>query len=375
MNAIAHSERVGSLAEPDGWQHCGALREPLERRLTEVLAGLSPTSVFAAGTGAPAPLGEPLSRIVSAGGKRLRAALTLTVARVLAPDSGSPWEPGAQPDAAAGPAGWQSRALELAAAAELLHAATLVHDDLIDDAPLRRGVPTIHAREGGPAAVIGGDLLIAAASMLASGVSQRAGQVLAETLLQLCRGEALEGSLRFNPAAGPEELLEVVTLKTGSLMRAACLLGAEAAGAGPSASESLGRFGMEFGIVLQLVDDLLDIVSTPELAGKPVGVNFPAGVPTLPAAFAMQLRPELRGMFSAAPTDRARAIALLRSPDAVRAVIDVASGHAERAAEALAPLPAAGRLAEWPGNYLRQQLSSRSDPELGYLLRPAVLAS
>lgn len=368
MNAIAHSQSAGSFAAQDAWQHCGALREPLERRLAEVLA---------AGNGSSAPLGEPLSRIVSAAGKRLRAALTLTAARLLAPDCGSPWEPGpgARPGAAAEPAGWQARALELAAAAELLHAATLVHDDLIDDAPLRRGVPTIHAREGRPAAVIGGDLLIAAASMLASGVSQRAGQVLAETLLQLCRGEALEGSLRFNPAAAPDQLLEVVALKTGSLLRAACLLGAEAAGADPFVREALGRFGMEFGIVLQLVDDLLDIVSTPELAGKPVGVDFAAGVPTLPAAFAMQLRPELRGMFHAGPIERAQAIALLRSPDAVRAVIDVASGHAERAAEALAPLPAARPLAGWPGDYLRQQLSSRCDPELGYLLRPAELAS
>ena len=363
----AQPARPAEPAELDGWRHCAALREPLERRLADALADLS------------APLGGPLNRIVSAGGKRLRAGLTLTVARLLTGTNG--------PAVAVGqPASDRHHAaLDLATAVELLHAATLVHDDLIDGAPVRRGVPTVHAAEGEPAAVIGGDALIAAASMLATGVSQRAGRLLAETLLELCRGEALEGSLRYDPTAGPEQLLEVVALKTGSLVRTACMLGAEAVGAAPSICEAIGRYGMEFGMVLQLVDDLLDIVSSPALAGKPVGADFRAGVPTLPAAFAMQLRPELRDMFGAdrraeheqrhGAADPPAALALLRCPDAIRAVLEVASAHADRAARALACVPAVVELADWPSRYLRDQLNRRVHPDLAYLLRPAELAS
>jgi geranylgeranyl pyrophosphate synthase len=339
--------------EVDVWSVCPQLRLPLQAVMRTTILDLG------------GHLHGPLSRMVEAGGKQLRPALTLTIANLAAAPAGR---------IAPRPADEPRQALQLAAAVELLHCATLIHDDLIDGATLRRGVPAVGALEGTATAVVAGDLLIAAASLLAGRVSQQSGLVIARTLVELCRGEALEDQLRFAPAPDPQQLMDIIRLKTGSLLRAACLLGAQAASAEAGFQDAAAEFGMEFGISLQLIDDLLDLVSSPLLAGKPVGADFVAGTVTMPALLAIQANPELAGLLGPGTPDasRERTLALLRSPEAIRATAEAAQDHAEAACRALAAVSphdmALRRLSRWPLHYLRFQLSRKVAPELRFLI-------
>ena len=319
-----------TLVSPTPW----ALTADVDARIEQVM-----TSAVARLGGDLYPALAPL---LAAGGKRLRPALTVR----LAADGHPP-----TPDV-----------LERAAAVELLHCATLVHDDLIDDAELRRGVRTVNASHGVARAVVSGDLLIAAATVLSAGVSPAAGVLIGETLALLCRGQALEEDLQFATSPSSEQLLSVTRLKTGSLVQAACLLGAQAAGLDEPALAAVADFGMDFGVVLQLVDDLLDIVSSCDLAHKPVGVDFFAGTVTLPAALAMRESAELRALFRPGLDERQRdrALTLLRSPLAIAATVRAAESHARSAADALTPVlaarPGLAELAAWPALFLRAQL-------------------
>lgn len=302
------------------------------------------------------PLGEPLIRVIHAGGKRLRPALTMAIAAI-----------GGRTPAEAG-------VLELAAAVELLHCATLVHDDLIDGGLTRRGVPTVNAREGDAAAVVGGDLLIAAASGLAGGVSREAGLTVARTLAQLCRGEIIQEQLRYDACAPVERLVEVARLKTGSLFQAACLLGTETFDAGPELTEAVASFGMDLGICVQLADDLLDVAGDPYLAGKPVGADFASGTLTLPIAWAIRDCPELSallrpGLDAAA---LARAVHLLRdAAGALTATAATAGAYASTAGSRLESASTdqglAGRVAGWPMSYLISQLQTKLDEQHRWL--------
>ena len=342
-------------ADVDVWRSCGPVRADVERVMADTVAELA------------GPLTVPIQRVVGASGKRLRPALTLTFATLGrgAVASGS----------------WLGGAVDCAAAVELLHCATLIHDDLIDGSDLRRGVPAVSAQEGTSTAVVAGDLLIAAASLLAGQVSRHAAVLLARTLAELCRGEALEEEHRFDARTSDSELLDVVRAKTGSLVGAACLLGARCASDDDDAAAAAAEYGMQFGICLQLVDDLLDIVSTPQLAGKPVGADFAAGTVTLPAALAMSSHAELRELLvpSAAAVDRERALELLRCPDAILTTVRIAVQHAERAGSALREWRRHDRavesIAELPARYLRAQLQRKISPELRYLISPADLSA
>jgi heptaprenyl diphosphate synthase len=350
--ADSHFDRSSQL---DAWSTCPELRADLELRLDRSIDELD------------GPLVGPLRRVVGAGGKRLRPALTLTIARL-------------------SPATELDDALDLAAAVELLHSATLVHDDLIDGSDTRRGVATLNAREGVAAAVVSGDLLIGAAGVLAAGVSADASQVLAQTLIDLCQGEAGEEGLRFAADAELSQIDRVMRLKTGSLLRTACQFGALASGRSLNDQQAVAEFGMHFGVSLQILDDLLDVASSPGLAGKPVGADFFAGTVTLPAVHAMRAHPQLRGLLRPGLADhqRSQALDLLRSAEALRPTVAAAVKHAECALDALSALDvpngsgvsgvAVERLGGWPMRFLRAQLATKVDPSLRQLIQPAAAA-
>jgi geranylgeranyl pyrophosphate synthase len=252
-----------------------------------------------------------------------------------------------------------------------------VHDDLIDGASIRRGVATVSAQEGAAAAVVGGDLLIAAACTLAGRVSRQAGAVIADTLGQLCRGEAIQAQLRYDALAPVERLMEVTRLKTGSLLQAACLLGAQAVGADPALYAAVSDFGMDLGICVQLVDDLLDIVSDPVLVAKPVGADFASGTLTMPIALALRDCPELGGLLRPGldAVSRERAVGLLQSADgALAATAASARGYAASAGQHLRSAgrgsPAAEQLAGWPAAYLDSQLRSKVGDQHRWLAMP-----
>jgi heptaprenyl diphosphate synthase len=303
-------------------------------------------------------LAGPAARVLS-GGKRLRPAVTIAAAG---------WH---DADTVAPPA------LAGASAVELLHWATLVHDDVMDGARTRHGQPTVNAREGVGQAIVTGDLLIAAAFELGTRVGADTVRCLAQTLADLCVGQTREDSHRFDAGVDEDDVLAVASGKTGSLLSAAACIGGQCAAADAPVLDALTEFGMAFGISLQLLDDLLDLVSSPELLGKPVGSDFVNGTITLPAVVSMRANPGLLEFVRPGlPADDAdRALDLLRNPEALRHCLRQARHHAERAGAILAgvadAVPGLDALARWPVAYLDEQLATKVTPSWRPLLETA----
>jgi geranylgeranyl pyrophosphate synthase len=207
----------------------------------------------------PGLVGEIGTDTLAAGGKRLRPVLVFLC---------TPQEDRAGEPAVAG-----------GAAVELVHMATLVHDDLLDGADLRRGRPTAWAEHGGGAAKATGDYLFARAfAELASTGDARAVSLLANAALALARGEALQRRQAFRPDTTVDEYLARCSLKTGKLFEAACLIGGGEA--------DLGAFGLALGIAFQIADDILDCTGDFDTTGKAPGVDLRDGTPTLPLILA-----------------------------------------------------------------------------------------
>jgi geranylgeranyl pyrophosphate synthase len=174
------------------------------------------------------------------------------------------------------------RAVAGGAAVELVHMATLVHDDLLDGAEIRRGRPTAWAAHGDAAAKSAGDYLFACAFVqLARTGDARAVALLADAALALARGEALQRRQAFRPDTSVDDYLARCSLKTGKLFEAACLLG----------GGNLGSFGLALGIAFQIADDILDCAGDHQATGKAGGVDLKDGTPTLPLILAARRDP------------------------------------------------------------------------------------
>jgi geranylgeranyl pyrophosphate synthase len=239
-----------------------AYMEELEERLREAVAW---------DDGAAGAVG---AEALGAGGKRLRPMLVFLA---------SP--PGDPPPVAAG------------VAVELVHLATLVHDDLIDGAELRRGRQSVWAAHGAPAARAAGDYLFARAfAELAATGDSRLVQVLADSCLALVRGEAMQRRQTRRADTTPAEVIERLTLKTGKLFEAACLLGG---------APGLGPFGLDLGVAFQIADDILDCSGQTQETGKIAGTDLREGTPTLPLLFAAEQDDFVRAALSGGPLDGA----------------------------------------------------------------------
>jgi geranylgeranyl pyrophosphate synthase len=198
-------------------------------------------------------LGEDAAATLAAGGKRLRPMLVLLCA---------------------GEAGGEA-AVRAATAIELIHMATLVHDDVLDAAPLRRGHPTVAATSGRARAEATGDLLFSRAfALLAAGGDSRAVALLADAAVALARGELAQRHDAFDLGIGEQRYLHRCRLKTARLFECACLLGRD--------DEHLRAFGSEVGLAFQLLDDVLDVTGPPERTGKARGTDLLDGTVTLP---------------------------------------------------------------------------------------------
>ncbi len=218
-------------------------------------------------------LGEYLRR---SGGKRVRPALTILS------------------NYAVGGDGANQSSIRLATVMEFLHTATLVHDDVIDGAPMRRGRPTVYAASGRAVATATGDFLFSRAFSLL-GVNRDPGQIrtLSAACLALARGELAQRRDVYAQDVDSERYLRRCELKTGSLFVASCRLGALAAGRAPSQVEALGRFGRQAGLAFQLLDDVLDVVGAPDQTGKQRGTDLLEGTTTLPLILASEADPGL----------------------------------------------------------------------------------
>jgi geranylgeranyl pyrophosphate synthase len=188
-----------------------------------------------------------------------------------------------------------------ACAVELVHMATLVHDDLLDGASMRRGRPTISAALGPERAVQTGDFLFATAfGELAAAGSADAVRALASAALDLSRGEMDQGAAAFDFGLSEDAYLRRCRRKTASLFGASCRLGALLGGAGEEAQDVLARFGEEVGLAFQIFDDILDLAGSPEATGKRPGADLRDGTVTLPLILAMRAEPGLRAELEAA---------------------------------------------------------------------------
>lgn len=253
--------------------------------------------------------GELLARhggeTITAGGKRLRPLLVCIAAGV----------PVAESDAL----------VRAAVAVELVHAATLVHDDVIDGADLRRGRPTVVAAGGRLLALATGDLLFSRAfAELAAGSEIEPIRVLSAAASALASGELMQREDAWNARVGQERYLERCRLKTGVLFRAACELGALAGGA---PIDALGRFGEGIGVAFQLLDDILDVTGPAQRTGKPRGTDLLDGTLTLPLIEARKRDPELAQLDLRSVEDADQAAAVCDRIEASGA-LDFARDHA-----------------------------------------------
>jgi len=175
------------------------------------------------------------------------------------------------------------RHVVLASVVEMVHMATLVHDDVLDDADLRRGAPAIGRLHGNEAAVILGDYLIASAYHLCSQLdSQRAALLVGQASMTVAQGELLQLHNRDNFSLDERTYIEILERKTAALIAIACELGAWASGAEEGVWRRLGLYGREIGVAFQIQDDLLDLVGTEGVVGKSVGRDLAKGKLTLP---------------------------------------------------------------------------------------------
>ena len=210
------------------------------------------------------PLGADAEATLDAGGKRLRPMLTLLCA---------------------GEAGGDAE-VRGAAAIELVHMATLVHDDVLDDAALRRGRPTVYAESGRGRATAVGDLLFSRAfALLAEPRDSRAIELLAAASVSLARGELVQRQDAYDTSISEDRYLERCRLKTGALFECACRIGRD--------EDALGSFGAEVGLAFQLLDDVLDVSGPASRTGKARGTDLLDGTVTLPLIDAAATDPEI----------------------------------------------------------------------------------
>jgi len=213
-------------------------------------------------------------------------------------------------------------ALRGGVAVELAHVATLVHDDVIDGAELRRGRSSVWREHGLPAARAGGDYLFARAfAELASAGDIQGVELLARACLAVARGEAMQKRQEHDPDTPIEAYLDRIALKTGKLFEAACLLG--------SRDERLGAFGLNLGIAFQIADDILDCVGDTIETGKIPGADLREGVPTLPLILAARENEVVREALRGGPTEGA--LVLVADTSALRRSREMALDYAGKA--------------------------------------------
>jgi geranylgeranyl pyrophosphate synthase len=303
------------LTEPDPLT---LVSEELARLEAEFLAGLGADTELAA---------DPMRSLFEAGGKRMRPALVFLAGKL-------------------GGAGYD-RLAPAATAVELIHASTLVHDDVIDHSPTRRGVPTVAAAAGEGTAIVVGDFYFARAY----GEAARSGDaevvaLLARAVMNVCEGELRQQVERYRYRPGFYRYFRRIRLKTASLLEAACETGALLAGIAPSQREALRLYGLYLGLAFQVADDLLDYVGEAQEVGKPVGHDLLEGSATLPLMLARsdgdvasrlaELLPDKTPLDEAAV---AEVVALVRSSRGPELTRERARHLAELAGASLAPLP------------------------------------
>jgi heptaprenyl diphosphate synthase len=275
-------------------------------------------------------LNDIASHLIVAGGKRLRPILTLVAAQVAGPASAELHE----------------RAVQGGIACELVQTGSLYHDDVMDEAGTRRGVDTVNAKWGNLQAILAGDFLLSRASEIAASLGTEVAGLLARTIGRLCEGQIEELRHTYNAARPESSYLSSINGKTASLFATAARIGGLVADLERPFVDALTVYGDAFGMVFQIVDDLLDLTATDEQLGKPAGHDMVEGVYTLPVLRTLQAggvaAVELASLLGKplVGVEQDKALAVVRANAGVAAARDVAGEWAERAVAACALLPA-----------------------------------
>ncbi|HEY7115042.1 MAG TPA: polyprenyl synthetase family protein [Tepidisphaeraceae bacterium] len=234
----------------------------------------------------------------------------------------------------------------IATVVEMVHMATLVHDDVLDEAELRRKGATLNHLRGNEAAVLLGDYLISHSYHLCSSLdTQFASRTIARTTNEVCEGELLQIENRNNLDLDEQTYFRIIESKTASLCAACCLLGAKLAGADDDVTARLETFGCSLGVAFQIQDDILDIVGDAGTVGKTLGIDIEKGKMTLPMIHFLRSAPRehralLRSLLQGHEPDKAEKIRNLILPSkSIPFARDAARAHVDRARTAIADLP------------------------------------
>src|SRR5579859_1091013 len=234
----------------------------------------------------------------------------------------------------------------IATVVEMVHMATLVHDDVLDEAELRRKGATINHLRGNEAAVLLGDYLISHSYHLCSSLdSQVASRLIGRTTNQVCEGELLQIDNRNNWDLDEETYLRIITLKTASLCATCCGLGARLAGASEADIRRLETYGLSLGIAFQIQDDILDVIGNTGTVGKTLGIDVEKGKMTLPMIHFLRTAPAehralLRSLLEGRDADKAERVRNLILPSpSIRYARDRARSMVDRARSELTPMP------------------------------------
>jgi geranylgeranyl pyrophosphate synthase len=272
---------------------------------------------------------EASQHLMMAGGKRLRPMLVAVTSHFGDPDA--------------------PQLIDAAAVLELTHVATLYHDDVMDEAEVRRGAPSANARWGNSLAILVGDYLFARAAEIAAGLGTEAVRIQAQTFARLVQGQIAEtvGPRNVDPV---RHHLKVLADKTASLISTCARFGGMFSGCPPTTIEALAGFGETLGMAFQLSDDLLDIASDSADSGKTPGTDLREGIATLPVLYALSSQDadsgsmRLREILADGPvTDdalHAEALDLLRDSGALKRARETVRGYADTARQQLMVLPA-----------------------------------
>jgi heptaprenyl diphosphate synthase len=236
--------------------------------------------------------------------------------------------------------------LRAAAALELLHTASLYHDDVMDRAPLRRGEPSVNVRWGNASATLAGTFLFARATKLMSSLGALPNQLASNASCALCTGQLKEVENAYNQDLSEADHLDILQRKTGTLFELPCRLGAVLSQAATAVSDALADYGRRLGLAFQLADDALDLIGEASRLGKATGTDLREGIYSLPVLWALRqqssqgewLRQRLRQAHLSAAEER-EVITCLRASGGVEAALALARSEAESAKQALAALP------------------------------------
>jgi heptaprenyl diphosphate synthase len=273
-------------------------------------------------------LDQVTTHLITAGGKRIRPLLAIA--------------------SATGGASEASQDVLLGGVAlELMHLASLYHDDVMDEALVRRNVESVNARFGNLIAIVAGDYLMARSAAIAADLGTEIAGLLARTLASLTRGQVSEVRTAYRVDRTVEDYFDAIGGKTAALMESACRVGALTAHRDAATTAALSSFGHAFGMVFQVRDDVLDLVSSSDRLGKPAGQDLAEGIYTLPVLFALgddAVGPELAALLGQ-PLEEPeceKARQLVTSTDAVDRAVAEGRKWATAAVDAVAAVPEAG---------------------------------